>query len=334
MNIDTSRTRAGMVIDDKLMISISSSCPNLRLLNLKGVLRLSSSGGEALRIGLRKLQVLRLHDTQRQAVQQLARLAAATGAAAEPAQELELRLQQLHAAEEDLEVLCCLLLASSMSFARVRHRVARWLAAVVSSVTLAAAPLTVCEVLMHAAWRRQQQVAKQLHDSACGLQKLPRIMCCWLPPQLDLLQLAGCCLDRHKSCCCQCSAFDAAETSKSAAHWLSVDTVSLRAYGSGSITLMEQPGDRSGCNGYSNRSSRRAVLRHHSSLADAAAAVRLAVQLPVQQALQQAAQPCVQLQRRLRGSRLRLLRVIVRPLIRGMAGGGTVGLVLRWCVKR
>jgi hypothetical protein len=333
MCIDTSRTRAGMIIEDKLMISISSSRPNLQWLKLKGVLRFSSSGAEAMRSGLSKLQVLRLHDAQRQAVQQLARLAAATGAAAEPAQESELRLQQLHAAEEDLEVLCCLLLASSMSFSRVRHRVARWLAAVVSSMTLAAAPLAVCEVLMHAVWTRQQQVAKQLYDSACGLRQLPRVICCWLPPQLELLQLAGCFLDCHKSRCCQCSAFDADDSPKSATHWFSVDTVSVHGNGSGNITLVKQPENRN-YTSYSSRSSRRAVLRHHSSLADAAAAAGIAAQLPVQQVLQEAAQPCMQLQRRLRGSRLRLLRVIVWPLICGMAGGGTVGLVLGWCVKR
>jgi hypothetical protein len=316
-----------MLIDDKLMISISSSCPNLRCLRLRGVLRFSSSGGEAMRTGLGKLQVLRLHDTQRQAVQQLARLAAATAAAAEPAQELELRLRQLQAAKEDLQGICCLL-GCSVSLLRVRRRVVGWLAAVMSGVTIAAAPFAVYGVLLHAACRRQQQVARQLHDSARGLQKLPRVMCCWLPPQLELLQLAGCCLECHKDRCCRCSVFDAAEPSQHATQWLSVDMVSLRADGSGSILLMKQP-----LAGHLNRSSRRAVLQQHSSLAAAAAAAGLAVQLPVQQAVQEAAQPCVQLQRRLRGDRLRPLGVIVRPLVRSMAAGSSLGLVLRWCVN-
>jgi hypothetical protein len=321
-----------MLMDDKLIISISSSCPNLRWLSLKGVLNFSSSGGEAMRVGLGKLQALTLQDTRRQAVQQLAGLAAVTDAAAEPEQEEEVRLQQLQAAKEELWVDggwlgCC------MCLLRVRRRVAGWLAGVMFGVSLAATPWLVYEVLVHAVWGRQQQVARQLRDSACGLQQLPRVMCCWLPPQLELLQLTGCCLESHKGRCCRCSVCDAAEPSRSATHWLSLDTVPLRANGSGSITLMKRPGDRSRYSGRS--SSRHAVLQHHSSLADAAAAAAgPAAQLPVQQALQQAAQPCVQLQRRLRGDRVRSLGgLIVRPLVRSMAVGSSLGLVLRWCVR-
>ncbi|WIA37944.1 hypothetical protein OEZ86_001321 [Tetradesmus obliquus] len=94
--INTAHTRAGMVIDDKLLISISSSCPNLRCLKLKGVLGFSSSGGEAMRTGLSKLQVLSLRDTRRQALQQLARLAVAADSAIEPDEDQAHRLEELH----------------------------------------------------------------------------------------------------------------------------------------------------------------------------------------------------------------------------------------------
>jgi hypothetical protein len=45
-------------------------------------------------------------------------------------------------------------------------------------------------------------------------------------------------------------------------------------------------------------------------------------------------QPCVQLLRRVRRERVRSLgRHVVRPLLRGLATGSGLGLMLRWCVQ-
>lgn len=80
------------------------------------------------------------------------------------------------------------------------------------------------------------------------------------------------------------------------------------------------------------------MLQQQSCLTSAAAAAAAAgptAQSAVHQAAQQALQPCAQLLRRLRFERGQLLgRHVVQPLLRGMASGGGLGLLLRWCVQR
>ncbi|KAF6253125.1 hypothetical protein COO60DRAFT_1549046 [Scenedesmus sp. NREL 46B-D3] len=308
------------------MIGIGSSCPNLRCLKLKGVLGFGSNGGAAMRAGLGKLQVLVLDDTRRQALQQLASLAAAAGSAEEPPQAQQPRLMALHAATHDLQVMACLLGATMTQ--RTVGKLGRWLAAVMSGGTLAAAALEAFDVAAFASWSGQRQVAAQLRDGACQLAELPRVMCCWLPPQLELLQLAGCCLAHHRGRRCCCSVHASAGAPVLAAHWVLYD-VAPRANGGSSIVLLKRPGD---CRLFDDDS---VGCEGHSSLAEAAAAAQLAVQLPVRLALRQAARPCVLLQRRLRGAWLRSLGgLVARPLLSGMAAGSGLGLVVRWCVQR
>jgi hypothetical protein len=335
--INTSHTRSSMVVDDELMVAISNSCPNLRVFKLKAVLGFSSCGGGAMHSGLSKLQVLVLHDKRQQALQQLSKLTAAAASAVEPADSREQRLRQLHVEKANLRA-CCFALGCSLSLLRVRRKAIAWPAKALSGLLLMGVPITACDLLQHLAWRLQQQIAGQLCDSACGLADVPHVMCCWLPPQLELLDLEGCSFMCQRGHRC----FNSSSSSSGGGGGGSGSDDSALAGAAwerdalaSQCTLCPLKGRMVLVKHAAGMSSNKAKGSQHTScLTHTTAAAAAAARREMRQVLQQAVQPCVQLQRRLRGARLRLAgQHVLRPLLRGVATGSGLGLLLSWGLR-
>lgn len=191
LDVDTSRTSAGIEVDDRALLAITSSCPFLRCLKITALLRFGQDAGASLRT-MQQLQELHLRDTREQAVQHLLKLAAA---APEDDQE-EMRHVMRRLLDRTYFVVSLAAFVVSDLFKHHKFYRRGALLAIHALALPTTAALTSCLV------PEQHWKAALLCWASVRLAgRAPFVLRpCWLPPTLQLLHLEGCVVESHKRC--------------------------------------------------------------------------------------------------------------------------------------
>jgi hypothetical protein len=191
LEIDTSRTCAGVEVDDRTLLSISRSCKQLESLQVRALLRFGADGGAALR-SLQNLRQLLLWDRRWQSVFFLLLLAA-------DAPEDDMPEMRRIMSRMLQRTYYCVSVGGFAIAAALKGRTVLRAAALLGMAALALPVTAVCASgtvpLQH--W----QAARLCAAAAQRASRPPFVVRpCWLPPQLQQLQLHDCVLRCHKHC--------------------------------------------------------------------------------------------------------------------------------------
>lgn len=252
--IDTRGTAAGVEVDDRAILAITSSCRQLASLQVTAVLRFGHAGGVSV-AGLRDLRQLSLFDTRFEAVNFLLKLAADAPADDHLQEMRRLMARLLHCTYFGVSAGGFLIAAVLRGHRYLRAATLLGLAALALPVTAACAAETVPMQQWSAA--RLCVLAVKLAGSAPFV-----VRRCWLPPQLEQLHLRGCVLRCHMHCNnCGRQAVQARQQSLQ----VTVEEVSSSNGSSGCGADDGGPGEPRGGGGGSSSSrgrSLQAIVRH------------------------------------------------------------------------
>jgi hypothetical protein len=193
LHIDCARTDAGVELDDRALLTITTSCQHLRDLKVRALLTFGDNAGASLR-NLHELQGLMLWDTRWQTVWAMLRLAACGlyDVAHEPElqQTAYWQLQRAYYTTSATAIFAAA--ASGGDLASIAGAV----------LGLAAVTLPTIVKCWQVLIPRQSWQAGQLCALAAGKarQAAFAVRPCWLPLQLRVLQLHDCALCCHKGC--------------------------------------------------------------------------------------------------------------------------------------
>lgn len=204
LDIDTSSTGAGLVINDKVLEAINTSCKHLRKLTIRAVLDVSKAGGASLQ-GMEQLQVLGLFDIRDQAIHHLVQLADAAAREPETEEQRRQRLRLLRIAKT-VQACCSMGLGCMMApkwQLRMRHVIE---GAGVLSLMLLLIPI-LSGVVFAAPTSPECKAADLCADAVRFAAGSPVVLKhCWLPPNLKCLDMPGCVLKYHRHRCADCKA--------------------------------------------------------------------------------------------------------------------------------
>lgn len=191
LNIDTTRTCAGLEVDDRALLTISSNCRQLQTLQVKALLRFGDDGGAAL-LSMQDLQQLQLWDLRWNHVYFLLQLAAdAPGDDRRALRRcMSTRLQRIYYAVS--------IGGFAIAAALRGHRVLR-AAALLGMAALALPATAACSGMLIPL---QEWQAARLCAAAARRAGQPAfaVRPCWLPASLQRLQLHDCVLRCHRHC--------------------------------------------------------------------------------------------------------------------------------------
>jgi hypothetical protein len=191
LRIDTSRTAAGVEVDDQTLRAISITCKQLQVLEIRALLHFGAIGGAELH-SLPCLQQLLLWDLRWQSVQVLMQLAANAPEDDMPDfRRVMLRLVQ--------RTYFCFSACSFVITAALRGHVMLRTAALGGMVALALPVTAACSSTLVPL--QDWQAARLCAAAVQSAGRPPFVLrACWLPPRLQRLQLHDCALRRHWRC--------------------------------------------------------------------------------------------------------------------------------------
>lgn len=215
LQIDTTRTGAGIEVDDRALLAITSSCRQLQRLRIKARLTFGHDAGTALR-GLQDLRELLLWDTRWQSVQFLLRLAA-------DASQADTWPEMRHAMQRILRRLYYCVTCGGFAVEAVLR--GRRVLCTLAWVGIAALALPVSTAATTAAMPvHEMQAARMCAAALRTARRQPFLVRpCWLPASLRLLQLHDATLRCHRHCAgCSCLALQSGSVPRQAVQQLQV----------------------------------------------------------------------------------------------------------------
>lgn len=191
LSIDTSRTGAGVEVDDQTLRAISLSCKQLQILEIKALLQFGAIGGAELR-SLPCLQQLLLWDLRWQSVKFLMQLAADA-----PEDDMP-DLRRVMSRLLQRTYFCFSTGGFAIAAALRGHRTLR----AAALIGMAALALPVTAACASGTIPLQDWQAARLCAAAAQRAGRPPFVLrpCWLPPSLQRLQLHDCVLRCHRRC--------------------------------------------------------------------------------------------------------------------------------------